>query len=76
MFVVADMGSTKTDWSFVDKDKKVSVLKTQGFNPYFYSSEDIKLLLESEFADKNIDWNAIQPCIFMDQAAATKKNAT
>ena len=64
MFVVADMGSTKTDWSFVDKDKKVSVLKTQGFNPYFYSSEDIKLLLESEFADKNIDWNAITAVYF------------
>jgi N-acetylglucosamine kinase-like BadF-type ATPase len=64
MFVVADMGSTKTDWSFVDKDKKVSVLKTQGFNPYFYSSEDIKLLLESEFADKNIDWNAVTSVYF------------
>jgi len=64
MFVVADMGSTKTDWSFVDKDKNVTLIKTQGFNPYFYTTEDIKLLLEPEFSIKNIDWNDISNVYF------------
>ncbi|MCX6181883.1 MAG: hypothetical protein NT150_08155 [Bacteroidetes bacterium] len=64
MFVVADMGSTKTDWCFVDKDKNVTLIKTQGFNPYFYTTEDIKLLLEPEFSDKNIPWNDITNVYF------------
>ncbi len=64
MFVVADMGSTKTDWAFVDQDKKVTLIKTQGFNPYFYSTEDIKLLLAPEFADKDIAWDKISNVYF------------
>jgi glucosamine kinase len=41
MIVIADSGSTKTNWVIVDKDNNRSTAKTVGFNPYYQSSDDI-----------------------------------
>jgi glucosamine kinase len=41
MILIADSGSTKTDWTLVDAVNKTSQYKTAGFNPYFQSTEDI-----------------------------------
>ncbi len=48
MLLIADSGSTKTEWCFAD-DKKVLVsVTTQGINPYFQSEEEILQLLKTE----------------------------
>ena len=40
--VIADSGSTKTDWVIIDqKGEVVEKIKTIGFNPYFQTSEQI-----------------------------------
>lgn len=40
--LIADSGSTKTDWVLLDKNNHVIFqFKTMGFNPYFQSSDDI-----------------------------------
>lgn len=40
--LIADSGSTKTDWVLLDSDKHIVLqYQTIGFNPYFQSSEDI-----------------------------------
>lgn len=41
MILIADSGSTKTDWRLVDDNKKIHQLSTTGFNPYFQDTEDI-----------------------------------
>jgi glucosamine kinase len=42
MIIIADSGSTKTDWVVLnDAQEEVFRAKTIGFNPYFVSSEDI-----------------------------------
>jgi glucosamine kinase len=41
MILVADSGSTKTDWRLVDEKKKVHHYSTIGLNPYFQTSEQI-----------------------------------
>jgi glucosamine kinase len=41
MILIADSGSTKTDWRLIDNDKKIHQFSTLGFNPYFQSTEDI-----------------------------------
>jgi glucosamine kinase len=42
MLLIADSGSTKTDWRLVDDDgNKVVSVVTQGLNPYFLSKEKI-----------------------------------
>ena len=41
MILIADSGSTKTEWRFIDADGKISQIKTLGVNPYYMSSETI-----------------------------------
>ncbi len=42
MILIADSGSTKTDWALVNPDKgPAKVISTIGFNPYFIDSEAI-----------------------------------
>ncbi len=42
MLLIADSGSTKTDWQLVDDEGKAVVkAKTEGLNPYFLSSQKI-----------------------------------
>lgn len=54
MIVIADMGSTKTDWSFADGSNVIKNIETRGFNPYFYSTEQIIQLLTEDFKDEDL----------------------
>jgi glucosamine kinase len=50
MIVVADSGSTKTDWVFIDTEGgKTFTIKTVGFNPYFQSTDFIYQTIVKEF---------------------------
>jgi glucosamine kinase len=57
MIAIADSGSTKSSWVFVDKENKKYKYKTIGINPYYQKSEDIyksfvtELLPALEFKD-------------------------
>ena len=56
MILVADSGSTKTDWLGYRSGKTIS-FKTQGINPYFLNAQDIhkalsKVQMLSEFANE------------------------
>jgi glucosamine kinase len=48
MILIADSGSTKTDWRLIDADKKIHQFATQGLNPYFQTSTEISEILQSE----------------------------
>jgi len=41
MILVADSGSTKTAWKFIDDNRKVHSFHTLGFNPFFWTSKEI-----------------------------------
>ena len=41
MILIADSGSTKTDWRFIDSQNHVSQGRTAGFNPFFQTSQAI-----------------------------------
>ena len=45
--LIADSGSTKTEWCVLDGQKKRKVV-TQGLSPYFLSTMQIKIILEQE----------------------------
>lgn len=47
MILIADSGSTTTDWRLIDNDK-VKQYKTKGINPYHDSIEDIITVLSNE----------------------------
>ncbi len=47
-FLIADSGSTKSDWALVDEEGKIeAILKTGGFNPYFHDRNFILAELNS-----------------------------
>jgi N-acetylglucosamine kinase-like BadF-type ATPase len=47
MILIADSGSTKTDWCVADKDKQVQRITTKGINPYLQSEEEITQELQT-----------------------------
>ncbi len=49
--LIADSGSTKTEWCLVNGKKK-TYINTQGISPYFLSQQQIEELLEKELAPK------------------------
>ncbi len=73
MIVVADMGSTKTDWSFVDTNRNIVKVSTNGFNPYFYSTEEIIVLLKPEFSKQTFNWNEITNVYFYGSGCSSKE---
>lgn len=48
MILIADSGSTKTDWRLIDEKKQIHQFLTQGINPYFNTAEQIINVLKSE----------------------------
>lgn len=48
MYLIADSGSTKTDWCLCNKGTAISNLQTQGINPYHQTEEDIEAVLREE----------------------------
>lgn len=59
MTIIADSGSTKTDWCFVGCDNHPAAdLRTQGCNPYFVDSEELSNIfreVSTQLADKTVD---------------------
>ena len=49
MILIADSGSTKTDWAIVIGNTQPVVIKTQGINPVHQSREQIVQILREEF---------------------------
>lgn len=54
MILIADSGSTNTNWVLIDNKKEVAIFTTQGLNPYFIHSEEIIEILKLTFTDTEI----------------------
>src|SRR5665213_654118 len=51
MILVADSGSSKTDWLLSLSPQKVQSFRTAGLNPYFLSEKEIVKILQEQAAD-------------------------
>ena len=71
MILIADCGSTKTDWVLYDNvtSSIVTRIKTQGLNPTLQSSEEIYNILCNEIADE-IDTDAPEKIYFYGAGCA------
>lgn len=47
MILIADSGSTKTDWCLVEQGQKVRQISTKGTNPFFQTEEEISAEIET-----------------------------
>ncbi|HRF85014.1 MAG TPA: ATPase [Alloprevotella sp.] len=61
MILIADSGSTKTEWALTDLTSPPTILHTQGINPFMLTTEEIIRLLHSE----------LMPQIFSPEIIAT-----
>ena len=57
MILIADSGSTKTDWAVVEDGRMVLAMATQGINPFHQERGNIETVIEEELLPKmgNID---------------------
>ncbi|MCE3280514.1 MAG: N-acetylglucosamine kinase [Bacteroidetes bacterium] len=51
MILIADSGSTKTDWRLIDAEKRIHQCGTQGINPYFQTKEEVTSIFEREIPE-------------------------
>jgi len=51
MILVADSGSSKTDWLLENPDGEPEEFKTDGLNPYFLNEKEIVKIMQSQGAD-------------------------
>lgn len=78
MILLADSGSTKTDWSLLKNGKLVQKISTKGTNPFFQSQEDIrneiKYSLIPQLPSENVDelYFYGAGCAFPDKIAIVK----
>jgi N-acetylglucosamine kinase-like BadF-type ATPase len=61
MILIADSGSTKTQWRLIDNEQGIHQFESQGTNPYFQNSEEISGILKEELIP------AIQSLILGDE---------
>lgn len=53
MILIADSGSTKTEWNLIDDAGKISVsITSEGLNPYFVSEDEIAVVISNKVLPK------------------------
>ncbi|MBL7892279.1 MAG: N-acetylglucosamine kinase [Bacteroidia bacterium] len=74
MLLIADSGSTKTDWVLIDKGKKQSRYNTIGYNPYFITTEKICDSLSQTLLPQ-LDAGSIKKIFFYGAGCSTPQKA-
>lgn len=75
--LIADSGSSKTDWVVLSDSKKVLFCQTAGFNPYFQTTQQIKEELELSLIPKLGEYNKTVSFIyFYGSGCSNEKNCS
>jgi len=51
MILIADSGTTKTEWRIIDQNGKITQTKSEGVNPYYMSASQISEIFEEGLSD-------------------------
>jgi N-acetylglucosamine kinase-like BadF-type ATPase len=70
MILIADGGSTKTDWRLIKEGREYKQIQTSGFNPYLVGSDEIEEILWKEL-QPYIDNNAINAVYYYGAGCST-----
>jgi N-acetylglucosamine kinase-like BadF-type ATPase len=73
MILVADSGSTKTEWWWYDKKNEIRKFITIGFNPYFIGSDEIYKVLIQQLIPV-IESETVKKIFFYGSGCAIKEN--
>ena len=58
MILIADSGSTKTDWCLTRQGERVAQVATQGINPFYQTDEEIETIIRGELLSRLCRENA------------------
>ena len=75
MIVIADSGSTKTQWVLIDGKQVISDLTTKGFNPFYYGADDLVNTLFEEL-NNNIDADVVDKVFFYGSGCSNDSNCS
>ncbi len=70
MILIADGGSTKTDWRLIKEGREYKQVQTPGFNPYLIGTDEIEALLWKEL-QPYIDNNAVNTVYYYGAGCST-----
>lgn len=70
MILIADGGSTKTDWRLIKEGREYKQIQTSGFNPYLVGSDEIEEILWKEL-QPYIDNNAVSTVYYYGAGCST-----
>jgi N-acetylglucosamine kinase-like BadF-type ATPase len=73
MILVADSGSTKTDWACINEAGYVKYYESDGFNPYYKTGEDLKHLLDKDLLPVIDNEYAVKEVYFYGSGCSTPK---
>lgn len=73
MILIADSGSTKTEWSLANEGKLLMQFKTAGFNPYYFSGEAIRQILQHDFPE-NLVRSDVREIVYYGSGCSTPTN--
>lgn len=75
MILIADSGSTKTDWLLADDNSGQTRYNTIGYNPYFINSTEIYNSVSSQLS-KKLDPSAVKKIYFYGAGCSTLEKAS
>lgn len=72
MILIADSGSTKTDWRLMDGNLEIGQAKTKGFNPYYQKMDEMANEIESALIPA-LDQSHISSIYFYGAGCSTRE---
>lgn len=73
MILIADSGSTKTNWCLTDKQQLICEIDSAGINPYFQSQEDIRNEISKIVSHLKVETNKIEAIYFYGAGCTSEK---
>jgi len=73
MILIADSGSTKTDWRIINSKGEINQAKTQGFNPYYQKYEEIRDEINTQLLE-HVQSSEIQEIYFYGAGCSSQSN--
>ena len=73
MILIADSGSTKTNWSLLEYGMVKKNIETAGLNPYFMTSETVESVLQADLVP-NMIANFVKVICFYGAGCSTENN--
>jgi N-acetylglucosamine kinase-like BadF-type ATPase len=73
MILIADSGSTKTNWTLMEDQRIVNTVQTVGMNPYFITSETVEAILKADLVP-NIQADFVKEIYFYGSGCSTENN--